>query len=76
MKKIMKNKKAFSLIELLAVVIIMGILLLIGVISVTEYISESRKDTYLTNARLHVDAARRMYGAETLSQMPNDGRHY
>ena len=73
MKKIMKNRKAFSLIELLAVVIIMGILLLIGVISVTEYISESRKDTYLTNARLHVDAARRMYGAETLSQMPNDG---
>lgn len=69
--KNIKNKKGFSLIELLAVIVIMGVLLLIGVISVTEYITESRKDGYIANARLYVNAARSMYGAEKLSQMPN-----
>ena len=68
-----KNKKGFSLIELLAVVIIMGILLLVGVTAVSTYISESRKDTYLTNAELYINATRTMYGGEKLSQIVEEG---
>ena len=43
------NKKAFTLIELLAVIIILGVLLLIAVPAVSRYIQESREDTYATN---------------------------
>ena len=43
----MKNK-GFTLIELLAVIIILGILMLIAIPSVTNYINNSRKNTYLT----------------------------
>ena len=42
------NKKAFTLIELLAVIIILGILMLIAIPSVTNYINNSRKSTYVT----------------------------
>ena len=43
----MKNK-AFTLIELLAVIIILGILMLIAIPSVTNYINNSKKATYIT----------------------------
>ena len=42
----MKNK-GFSLIELLAVIIILGILMLIAIPSVTSYINNSRRETYI-----------------------------
>ena len=42
----MKNK-GFTLIELLAVIIILGILMLIAIPSVTSYINNSRKETYV-----------------------------
>ena len=42
----MKNK-GFTLIELLAVIIILGILMLIAIPSVTNYINNSRKETYV-----------------------------
>ena len=42
----MKNK-GFTLIELLAVIIILGILMLIAIPSVTNYINNSRKSTYV-----------------------------
>ena len=45
-KKNKKKKKAFTLIELLAVIIILGILMIIAIPSVTNYINESRKNTY------------------------------
>ena len=45
-----KNRKAFTLIELLAVIIILGVLMLIAIPSVTEYINNSRKSTFLSSA--------------------------
>lgn len=45
------NKKAFTLIELLAVIIILGILMLVAIPSVTNYINNSRKEAYITSAR-------------------------
>ena len=46
----MKNK-GFTLIELLAVIIILGILLLIAIPSVTQYINNSRKQSYVGSAK-------------------------
>ena len=46
----MKNK-GFTLIELLAVIIILGILMLIAIPSVTSYINNSRKETYVDTVK-------------------------
>ncbi len=59
LKKIYKNKKkAFTLIELLAVIIILGIIMVIAIPSVTKYISNSRKESYATTAKSIVDGAK------------------
>ena len=49
-----KNKRGFTLIELLAVIIILGVLMLIAIPSVTEYISDSRKKTYINSAKQYI----------------------
>ncbi len=52
-----KIKRAFTLLELLAVIIILGILILIAIPSVTKYISDSRKETYIDTARQYLKGA-------------------
>ena len=51
-----KKKKAFTLIELLAVIIILGVLMLVAVPSVTGYISNSRKEAYINTAKEYVNS--------------------
>ena len=53
-----KNKKGFTLIELLAVIIILGVLMIIAIPSVTTYISNSRKSSYIDTAKNLIGAAR------------------
>ncbi len=54
----MKSKKGFTLIELLAVIVILGILMIAAIPSISNAITKSRKDTYVTNAKKIIDAAR------------------
>lgn len=56
----MKNNKGFTLIELLAVIIILGILLIIAIPSVTSYISDSRKSSYINTAKEIIGGARNL----------------
>ena len=53
----MKNKKGFTLIELLAVIIILGLLMLIAIPSVTAYIDNSRKNSYIDTAKEYIKGA-------------------
>lgn len=45
------NTKAFTLIELLAVTVILGILLMIAVPNVTSYLSNSKKSLFIDDAK-------------------------
>ena len=52
------NKSGFTLIELLAVIIILGVLMIIAIPSVTEYISNSRKEAYVTSVKQMISGVR------------------
>ena len=51
------KEKGFTLIELLAVIIILGVLMLIAIPSVTSYINDSRKSTYVSTVQEMIKAA-------------------
>ncbi len=57
MKKRM-NKKGFTLIELLAVIIILAILMTLAITAMSGYITNARKDTFITTAQQYANAAR------------------
>lgn len=59
------NKKGFTLIELLAVIVILGVLLMIAVPKVTQYITNSRKNTIISEAGIFIDSVR----ADATSEM-------
>lgn len=52
------NKKGFTLIELLAVIVILGVLLMIAVPKVTQYITNSRKNSFISEAGIFINAVR------------------
>ena len=52
----MKKKNGFTLIELLAVIIILGVIMLIAIPSVTQQITNSRKNSYIDTANAYVSA--------------------
>ena len=51
------NKNGFTLIELLAVIVILGVLLSIAVPRVSQYISNSRKNSFVSAASVTGDTA-------------------
>jgi len=60
----MGNKKGFTLIELLAVIVILGILLALAIPRVSQYITNSRKESFVSAAKLFVEAVRNDATAE------------
>ena len=71
-----KKKTAFTLIELLAVIIILGVIMLIAIPSVTKYISESRKDAYVATARRYIESARTKVNEGDLGIYDTDATYY
>lgn len=55
----MKSKKGFTLVELLAVIVILAILLAIIIPQVTKYINKSRQDSFVATAKDLADAIRK-----------------
>ena len=71
-----KKKKGFTLIELLAVIIILGILMIIAIPSVTSYISNSRKSTYVDTAKGIISGARNLVNEGKLEMFDTDTTYY
>ena len=72
----MRNKKGFTLIELLAVIIILGILMIIAIPSVTTYISNSRRSSYIVTAKNVINAARTKVNEGKLGTYNPDATYY
>ena len=47
----MKNKKGFTLVEIIAIVSIIGLIVTIATPKINEYIYTRKKDTFILNAR-------------------------
>ena len=62
-----KNRKGFTLVELLAVITILGIVMLIAVVAVIPMISKSRQKALLDEAKSLVKAADLAYAANELN---------
>ena len=67
MRKILKNQKGLTLVELLAVIVILGIIAAIAVPAIANIIDNSRKDAQIANAEALYDSARLAQIGENLS---------
>lgn len=66
------NKKGFTLVELLAVIVIIALLGLIVSTSVVKIINNSRQDMY-ENQILSIKNAAEVWGGENINLLPNEG---
>ncbi len=57
----MKKKNGFTLVEVIAVIIIIGILMLIAVPNVTNYILGSRRSSYASDIHAYIETIRSEY---------------
>ena len=79
-KKRIKN--GFTLVELLAVIVIMGILMMVAIPSITRAIENSRKDTFIDIAKSYANAVKTLWVADglscegVLSSAVDDGDYY
>jgi len=61
----MKNKKGFTLVELLAVIVILAIILVIAVPKILTVIDDTRKESMKSSALMIIDSAEREYASRT-----------
>lgn len=66
----MRNRKGFTLVELIAVVVIISILVLLAIVSVTKYVEESRKKTFVEDAKTILSAAKTNYASGEFETIP------
>ncbi len=64
------NKKGFTLIEILAVIVIIGIISAIGIAAVSQNIENSRKSAFINLARNYAESARAMRAEDRLPYEP------
>lgn len=66
MKKIM-NKKGFTLVELLAVIVILAVIILVAMNAVIPQMEKARKNAFKTEAETYLKAAQTYYTATKMS---------
>ena len=60
----MKNKKGFTLVELLAVIVVLGIVMGIAAFAITNVLDSTRKNAFVASAKQFVDGAKLLVDAD------------
>ena len=64
-----KKKNAFTLIELLAVIVILAVILVIAIPRILDVIETSKKDSFKTSAQIIADSAEKKYVENKLNNI-------
>ena len=67
-----KKKNAFTLIELLAVIVILAVILVISIPRILDVIDVSKKDSFKTSAQIIADSAEKKYVANKLNNIDEE----
>lgn len=66
MRNRIKNEKGFTLVELLAVIVILAIILAVAIPAVGSIVNKAKDDTHEANTELFENAARLAYVSDTV----------
>ena len=69
----MKNKKGFTLVELLAVIVILAVLVLLAVPSVIKMLDNTKKNAFIVEAENIIKAGKNAYASDMLNSEITDG---
>ena len=70
------NKKGFTLIEMLAVIVILGLIMSIAVTSVMDYIENSKRKTYISIANQYIAIAGEKFAKQDLVARDSNTVYY
>ena len=68
----MKKRNAFTLIELLAVIVILAVILVIAIPRILDVIETSKKDSFKTSAQIIADSAEKKYVENKLNNIDEE----
>lgn len=68
----MKNKNGFTLVELLAVIVILGVIITIAIPNVVSTLEKNKKETFLEDAEKMISSAEYKIRSDTKIEYPND----
>ena len=65
----MKNKKGFTLVELLAVIVVLGIVMGIAAVAITNVLDSTRKNAFVASGKQFVEGAKALVEADMVEAM-------
>lgn len=64
-----KNKKGFTLVELLAVIVILAIVMGLAAVAITSVLNNTRRSAFVTDAKSFIEGARDLVNSDALNDL-------
>lgn len=71
----MKNNKGFTLVETIAVIIILGVVLSIAVPSITNVVKSTNKNRMISDAETFISEVKEYVESDTIGNTPNNNKY-